>query len=103
MVRREGRSGVGRSVMVENQRAPGARSADNSSPARSALNPDIPMTEPAIALQAVVPDASAGRRFDAVLAELFPQYSRSRLAAWIKRSEERRVGKEGRSRRSEDR
>ena len=42
------------------------------------------MTEPAIALQAVVPDASAGRRFDAVLAELFPQYSRSRLATWIK-------------------
>jgi len=31
-----------------------------------------------------VPDASAGRRFDAVLAELFPEFSRSRLAAWIK-------------------
>ena len=34
--------------------------------------------------QAVVPDEAAGRRFDAVLAELFPEYSRSRLAAWIK-------------------
>ena len=31
-----------------------------------------------------VPDGSAGRRFDAVLAELFPEYSRSRLSAWIK-------------------
>src|SRR5690606_21966382 len=34
--------------------------------------------------QAVVPPEAAGRRFDAVLAELFPEYSRSRLAAWIK-------------------
>lgn len=34
--------------------------------------------------QATVPDLAAGRRFDAVLAELFPEYSRSRLAAWIK-------------------
>ena len=33
---------------------------------------------------AIVPDTSAGRRFDAVLAELFPEYSRSRLAEWIK-------------------
>jgi len=36
------------------------------------------------ARQAVVPDTSAGRRFDAVLAELFPEYSRSRLSEWIK-------------------
>ncbi|GAA4853297.1 23S rRNA pseudouridine(1911/1915/1917) synthase RluD [Luteimonas vadosa] len=36
------------------------------------------------ALQAEVPDALAGRRADAVLAEMFPEYSRSRLAAWIK-------------------
>jgi len=35
-------------------------------------------------LQATVPDEAAGRRFDAVLAELFPEYSRSRLAAWIR-------------------
>jgi 23S rRNA pseudouridine1911/1915/1917 synthase len=34
--------------------------------------------------QAIVPDSAAGRRFDAVLAELFPAYSRSRLAEWIK-------------------
>ena len=34
--------------------------------------------------QATIPDEAAGRRFDAVLAELFPEYSRSRLAAWIK-------------------
>ncbi|TAK40119.1 MAG: 23S rRNA pseudouridine(1911/1915/1917) synthase RluD [Lysobacteraceae bacterium] len=35
-------------------------------------------------LQARVPESAAGRRFDAVLAELFPQHSRSRLSAWIK-------------------
>jgi len=34
--------------------------------------------------QAIVPDTAAGRRFDAVLAELFPEYSRSRLSEWIK-------------------
>ena len=32
----------------------------------------------------IVPDAASGRRFDAVLAELFPEFSRSRLAEWIK-------------------
>lgn len=31
-----------------------------------------------------VPEASAGRRFDAVLAALFPEFSRSRLSLWIK-------------------
>ncbi len=31
-----------------------------------------------------VPESAAGRRFDAVLAELFPEFSRSRLAGWIK-------------------
>lgn len=31
-----------------------------------------------------VPEGAAGRRFDAVLAELFPEFSRSRLAGWIK-------------------
>ena len=35
-------------------------------------------------LNASIPLESAGRRFDAVLAELFPDYSRSRLSAWIK-------------------
>jgi 23S rRNA pseudouridine1911/1915/1917 synthase len=34
--------------------------------------------------QATVPDHASGRRFDAVLAELFPEFSRSRLAEWIK-------------------
>lgn len=33
---------------------------------------------------AIVPESAAGRRLDAVLAELFPEYSRSRLSAWIK-------------------
>ena len=33
---------------------------------------------------AQVPDSAAGRRFDAVLAELFPEFSRSRLTEWIK-------------------
>ncbi len=42
---------------------------------------DSPKTEPR---HAIVPDSAAGRRLDAVLAELFPQYSRSRLSAWIK-------------------
>ena len=38
----------------------------------------------AAARSALVPGSAAGRRFDAVLAELFPEYSRSRLAEWIK-------------------
>ena len=33
---------------------------------------------------ALVPGSAAGRRFDAVLAELFPEYSRTRLSEWIK-------------------
>ena len=36
------------------------------------------------ARHALVPAAAAGRRLDAVLAELFPEYSRSRLSVWIK-------------------
>lgn len=35
-------------------------------------------------LHARVPPDAAGRRFDQTLAALFPEYSRSRLAAWIK-------------------
>ncbi|NUR24037.1 23S rRNA pseudouridine(1911/1915/1917) synthase RluD [Frateuria sp.] len=34
--------------------------------------------------EAQVPLAAAGRRFDQALAEMFPDYSRSRLASWIK-------------------
>lgn len=37
-----------------------------------------------IARTATVPPEGAGRRLDAVLAGLFPEYSRSRLAEWIK-------------------
>lgn len=40
-------------------------------------SPDTPRT-------AKVPDSASGRRFDAVLAELFPEFSRSRLSEWIK-------------------
>ena len=38
----------------------------------------------AIRHEARVPLSAAGRRFDQTLAELFPDYSRSRLTAWIK-------------------
>ena len=38
-------------------------------------------------LEAVVPLEQAGRRFDQVLAELFPDFSRSRLTGWIKSGE----------------
>ncbi|UGB37495.1 23S rRNA pseudouridine(1911/1915/1917) synthase RluD [Frateuria soli] len=34
--------------------------------------------------QAQVPLSAAGKRFDQALAEMFPDYSRSRLAGWIK-------------------
>jgi 23S rRNA pseudouridine1911/1915/1917 synthase len=34
--------------------------------------------------EATVPLAAAGRRFDQALAEMFPDYSRSRLSGWIK-------------------
>ncbi len=56
------------------------------------------MTQPAVALHAVVPDTAAGRRFDAVLAELFPDYSRSRLSAWIKSGDALLDGREVRPR-----
>src|SRR6476469_5527749 len=45
------------------------------------INETSPDAEPRFA---VVPDTLAGRRFDAVLAELFPEFSRSRLSEWIK-------------------
>jgi len=43
--------------------------------------PELPAQQ---ARTQLVPDSAAGRRFDAVLAELFPEYSRSRLSEWIK-------------------
>lgn len=36
---------------------------------------------------AVVPDSASGKRFDALLAEMFPEFSRSRLSEWIKSGE----------------
>ncbi|GLQ88487.1 23S rRNA pseudouridine(1911/1915/1917) synthase RluD [Dyella flagellata] len=42
------------------------------------------MTGSIIRHEAVVPLSAAGRRFDQALAEMFPDYSRSRLTAWIK-------------------
>ncbi len=49
-------------------------------------------------LHAVVPAGAAGRRFDAVLAELFPDFSRSRLAGWIKSGDALLDGKPARPR-----
>lgn len=42
------------------------------------------MTEPESSLNIIVPVELAGRRFDQGLAEMFPDYSRSRLTTWIK-------------------
>ena len=42
------------------------------------------MTGSIIRHEAVVPLSAAGRRFDQALAEMFPDYSRSRLTTWIK-------------------
>jgi len=47
---------------------------------------------------AVVPAHAAGRRFDAVLAELFPEFSRSRLAEWIKSGDALLDGEQARTR-----
>ena len=48
--------------------------------------------------EARVPETAAGRRFDAVLAELFPEFSRSRLAAWIRSGDVRLDDREVRPR-----
>ena len=42
------------------------------------------MTHPVPPRLATIPATAAGRRLDAVLADLFPEFSRSRLSAWIK-------------------
>jgi len=47
-------------------------------------NPPAPEGAQPEQRSALVPESAAGRRFDAVLAELFPEFSRSRLAEWIK-------------------
>ncbi|MBT4519208.1 MAG: 23S rRNA pseudouridine(1911/1915/1917) synthase RluD [Halieaceae bacterium] len=51
-----------------------------------------------IELTAVVPDSLAGERLDLVAAQLFPDYSRSRLQSWIKKGELRLAGKQHRPR-----
>lgn len=48
--------------------------------------------------QIQVPASAAGRRFDAVLAELFPEFSRSRLADWVKSGDVLLDGKTARPR-----
>jgi 23S rRNA pseudouridine1911/1915/1917 synthase len=48
--------------------------------------------------QATVPAAAGGRRFDAVLAELFPEYSRSKLAGWIRSGDVLLDGRQARPR-----
>ena len=40
-----------------------------------------------IELQAIVPPEMQGHRLDQAAAQLFPEYSRSRLQAWIKKGE----------------
>ena len=45
-----------------------------------------------------VPESAAGRRFDAVLAELFPEFSRSRLAEWIRSGDALLDGRQARPR-----
>ena len=58
-----------------------------------------PPSAPDIAPRMVtVPDQASGRRFDAVLAELFPEYSRSRLAEWIKSGDVLLDGRQARPR-----
>ncbi|TWI02870.1 23S rRNA pseudouridine1911/1915/1917 synthase [Luteimonas cucumeris] len=52
----------------------------------------VPSQETISPRTARVPEAAAGRRFDAVLAELFPEFSRSRLAEWIKSGDARLDG-----------
>lgn len=45
------------------------------------------MSETSIQRTATVPNHLAGQRFDAVLAEVFAEYSRSKLTSWIKSGE----------------
>jgi 23S rRNA pseudouridine1911/1915/1917 synthase len=67
--------------------------------------PDTPAHTPAAhdtpgapTREARIPEAAAGRRLDAALADLFPEYSRSRLAAWIKSGDVRVDGAAARPR-----
>ncbi|MEO6967088.1 MAG: 23S rRNA pseudouridine(1911/1915/1917) synthase RluD [Rhodanobacteraceae bacterium] len=55
---------------------------DSRNPQAAGGGQDLAITRPT--RRARVPAEAAGRRFDQVLAGLFPEHSRSRLAAWIK-------------------
>jgi 23S rRNA pseudouridine1911/1915/1917 synthase len=59
--------------------------------------PRAPVTQ--VVASAEVPVSAAGERLDKVLADLFPEYSRSRLSAWIKAGE---VHVDGRTARPRD-
>lgn len=59
-----------------------ANDDDSRNPLAAGGGPGGPMAPPV--RHARVPAEEAGRRFDQVLAGLFPEHSRSRLAAWIK-------------------
>ena len=81
------------------------RSAAGRFPAESFRMTDSPNHDPlpdaaedAGPRSAVVPAVASGRRFDAVLAELFPEFSRSRLAEWIKSGDARLDGEMARPR-----
>ena len=56
------------------------------------------LADGAVMRSEVVPHSAAGRRFDAVLAELFPDYSRSRLSEWIKSGDALLAGQAARPR-----
>jgi len=57
-----------------------------------------PSSDNAEPREARVPESAAGRRFDAVLAELFPEFSRSRLAEWIRSGDALLDGRQARPR-----
>src|SRR5688500_18126733 len=90
-------------VMGWRQAAAGKQGVDDSLGAAQAMNnrptcrlprmtdtPNASSSTPS--RTATVPDNASGRRFDAVLAELFPEFSRSRLAEWIKSGDARLDG-----------
>lgn len=54
--------------------------------------------EPVQLLTAVVGPGQSGKRFDQALAELFPQFSRSRLTAWVRAGQATRNGAPARPR-----
>jgi len=65
-----------------------------STPETHGSGAEMPLSAAESTLNARVPETAAGRRFDQVLADLFPDYSRSRLSAWIKAGAARLDGAE---------